>query len=509
DGLTDYWEAFYNTDPKRGDSDHDGLIDSQEVFHANIRYPYENSVFTNANAPTCAAEAGLTNRYGGGWDIVYAFNGNTPLHLWVSASPNDPDSDDDGLTDRQEEVYGYSPHAPSELDVLTLETSWTLQHPENNPYLSTIDSNGGYGHFDYEATVTNDLSGRYLRGLLETEFPVDSVISTREIDILAPAASTTLTGTVNMDDLAITTSQVTSLTLRAGAIVDLPDGHLAWLRMNERAGSSLLADSSVYGNNGTFTNGQANGSYLYFPECDSSVTLPSVGTLSDGYTIGVRFKMTENGDNDRPTILVEDAQGSLLYVTFLDRVNNGATTIAPNQWYHAAVTVTDSETRLYLDGRLEATTSGRYLGTSQRFSFGGNQCNVSLTYRDFWLDDFELFDRILSDAELLAAYGREALATSLESTGNGVTCSGGRCPTLNDAGATFNQTQHLTVDTSSLDFSDNQFSIAATVKPLSRVHPFNSTAGAHFGIDTSQDWQGIYGYEDPSNPNLIFPSLYV
>ncbi|MCB0188803.1 MAG: hypothetical protein KDE31_31250, partial [Caldilineaceae bacterium] len=106
DGLTDYWEAFYHTDPHHGDSDHDGVPDSEEVFHRNIRYPYENSVFSNANVPACANDLGLTRGYDGGWDIVYAFDGNTPLHLQVSADPNDADTDDDGLDDKREKDSG-------------------------------------------------------------------------------------------------------------------------------------------------------------------------------------------------------------------------------------------------------------------------------------------------------------------------------------------------------------------------------------------------------------------
>ncbi|MEZ4620088.1 MAG: hypothetical protein R2867_31925 [Caldilineaceae bacterium] len=157
DGLTDYWEAFYNTDPNHSDSDYDGLTDGREVFHPNLRYPYENSVFTNANAPTCAGGNGLTGSYAGGWSMVYAFNGDTPLHFWVSADPNDADTDDDSLTDRAEQVYGYNPHAPSELDVLNLETTVSSS--------SGLDSYVGLGDsIDYAATVTNDLSDRYLRG---------------------------------------------------------------------------------------------------------------------------------------------------------------------------------------------------------------------------------------------------------------------------------------------------------------------------------------------------------
>jgi hypothetical protein len=78
DGLTDYWEAFYGADPQHGDSDNDGLLDSLEVFHPNKRYPYENSVFSNSNAPVCATDLGLTGGYDGGGEIVYTFDGATP-----------------------------------------------------------------------------------------------------------------------------------------------------------------------------------------------------------------------------------------------------------------------------------------------------------------------------------------------------------------------------------------------------------------------------------------------
>jgi hypothetical protein len=79
----------------------------------------------------------------------------------VSADPNDADSDDDGLSDHSEQVYGYGPHAPSELDVLTLGTKVSTSSGLA-PYVALV---GHASSVTYEATITNDLSDRILRGL--------------------------------------------------------------------------------------------------------------------------------------------------------------------------------------------------------------------------------------------------------------------------------------------------------------------------------------------------------
>ena len=177
DGLTDYWELFYNTNPARADSDGDGLLDGEEFFHLNRLNPYENSLRSNAGAPACAADAAT---YTGGWAIVYDYDSSgNPLRTWVNADANDPDSDDDTLSDKQERIYAYNPNVASSLRVLRLdsqvETDSSLQ-----PYVSAT------GSITYTAVVTNELTLPYARGLLEAELPLDNVLQTQSLGVIAP-----------------------------------------------------------------------------------------------------------------------------------------------------------------------------------------------------------------------------------------------------------------------------------------------------------------------------------
>ncbi|MEZ4705569.1 MAG: LamG-like jellyroll fold domain-containing protein [Caldilineaceae bacterium] len=522
DGLTDYWEAFYSTDPNNSDTDHDGLTDGREVFHPNLRYPYENSVFTNANAPSCASENGLTGGYAGGWSTVYAFNGDAPLHFWVSSDPNDADSDDDGLTDRSEQVYGYNPHAPSELDVLSLETEISTSRGLD-AYVGLNDS------IDYAATITNDLSDRYLRGLLESELPVDTVIKTQEIDLLTPLAATTLAGTIAVADAGITASTATSMTLRAGVNVDdaVDNGQSIWLHLNEAPGATTFVDASLNGKDVSCTTcPTATGSALRFINQNQSLTLdPAIFDLN-AFSVGMWVKQVSDGGHFMPFI-VQTQQGSIVaHMSWFSGTGSNTTTLNanvgsiietsfnnwPGTWKHLMLTY-DRATRaikFYLNGvNVGSRSDATQIDTNTanlRFSIGAileTQDNA------FEMDEFEFYPHVLDAQTILDRYGKAPLQFALTGAGNGVSCDGDRCPTMNNDGATFDQTKHLALDTSSLSFSNNQFSIAVDVNPQPRPHPFNAEAGTHFGVDTTQDWQGVYGYRDPGNDKLIFPSLYV
>ncbi|MCA9240259.1 MAG: LamG domain-containing protein, partial [Planctomycetales bacterium] len=331
----------------------------------------------------------------------------TPLHFWTSADPNDPDSDDDGLTDRQEQVYGYNPHAPSELDVLALDTSWTSEHPQYNPYLRAT-SVAGYGYFDYAATVTNDLNNKYLRGLLETEFPVDSIISTREVGTLLPQASSTLTGTVALEDIGITASTATSLTLRAGAIVDKPDDHLFWLRMNQPAGTDVdtFADSTVYDYDIYAGNMTATGQFAYFPVFNSSLNISLTSALratldeAEGLTFALWFKLTESNNGWNTFLLTGSYTGNLLWVNtdgYLRARDNltSSTLVTADEWHHAAVTFDGATSRLYLDGQLEASGGDGKTSFSSDIALGAGYHPINTTYAPFYMDDLEVFTSAL------------------------------------------------------------------------------------------------------------------
>ncbi|MCB0213328.1 MAG: hypothetical protein KDJ52_28555, partial [Anaerolineae bacterium] len=145
----------------------------------------------------------------GGWLFTYDFDSSdNALKTRVSASPIDADTDSDNVTDRLEFVYGYNPTVPQDLNVLSLSAS-------ASPSLVGIG-----GTVAYTATVKNELDSRTARGLLEAEFPVDT---TQDVEtfVLSNLEETTLNGTVTAPSVAQTIE--TSVTIRAGAIIEDPD----------------------------------------------------------------------------------------------------------------------------------------------------------------------------------------------------------------------------------------------------------------------------------------------
>ncbi|MCP4542385.1 MAG: hypothetical protein GY832_35125, partial [Chloroflexi bacterium] len=218
DGLTDYWEVFYNTDPNQADSDRDGLADGLEVFHNNVIYPYKNSDYNEVINP-CENKA--EQEWTGGWKVVYDFDDSgNPLTSWVSADPADFDSDDDGIIDNFEYIYGYNPNAISSLNVLSLNSGL----PGGDTYAPGASA-------VYTATIQNELDNRYAQGLLQAEYPVDNLVSTTVMETLVPLASTTMSGSVQLSS-NITANTFATLTIRAGAVInDLSTGRLAWLHL--------------------------------------------------------------------------------------------------------------------------------------------------------------------------------------------------------------------------------------------------------------------------------------
>ncbi|MBV7333713.1 hypothetical protein KFU94_36875 [Chloroflexi bacterium TSY] len=276
DGLIDYWEHFYGTDPFLADSDNDGLNDGAEFFHDNKRYPYENSALSNMNAPTCAADA---KRYTGGWEIVYDFAADQPLYFGVSANANDADSDDDGISDQRELVYGYHPHVASTLNVLAIDS--TIQSQTNVlPYVKPNET------ISYEATVSNNLRDRYARGLLQSEFPLDQVWQTQQMDAIGPLDAVTMNGTIPVN---VNNSLATSMTLRAGAVIVEASEPVLELRMSEDVGTKVFADSSLPAHNFTCSSfcPTANGRNLKFDgsRIDGPSDTPIVPSQSS-FTVG-------------------------------------------------------------------------------------------------------------------------------------------------------------------------------------------------------------------------------
>jgi uncharacterized membrane protein len=217
DNLSDYWEEFYGTDPYAADSDNDGLTDGEEFYHSGESNPYsaDNSTWT------------------GGWTVVYDYDSSAnALSTIFSADPNDADSDDDTILDKQEYIYGYNPNLASVLNVLSLDAEISATAVAISDTVT------------YSATVTNELDNRVAYGLLQAEFPVDTVQSTVVMDTIYAQESTTMQGTITAPSVSATTAS--SVTIRSGAIIADPDtDHVLWLHLNETSTGSGFADDAL------------------------------------------------------------------------------------------------------------------------------------------------------------------------------------------------------------------------------------------------------------------------
>ncbi|MCP4544812.1 MAG: DUF11 domain-containing protein, partial [Chloroflexi bacterium] len=340
DGLYDYWEEFYGTNPYLADSDGDGLTDGEEFFHSNSISAYEADDST----------------WSGGWTIVYDYdNSDQPMQTLVSADPDDYDTDNDTILDNREFIYGYNPNLASVLNVLSLNTE------------SSTGVVAPGGSVAYTATIKNELDNRVANGLLQAEFPVDTVQTTEIIGSLYPQMYTTLTGAVTAPSVDQTES--TSLTLRAGAVIDTSAvNQIFVLNLDEDTGATTFYDATS--NRYDFTavgNPVANSGYLTFDGSDTlqnattdiftqtalsfEAWIKPTATPQSGTTlfdISGQFQV-ELTTNSELVVKID----SVVYLT-------GDTALTQDEWNHVVVTYDQDSDELvsYVNGWRDISVTG-------------------------------------------------------------------------------------------------------------------------------------------------------
>ena len=471
----------------------------------------------------------------GGWELVYTFNGATPLKTWVNAGALDYDTDQDTIEDQREKVYGYNPQAASTLNVLAIHSeveavAGNVTFPR--PY-ATLNS-----QIQYTAVISNELNNRVARGLLQAEFPTGQVRSTEELGVLLPLDTVTMSGSQNISGSGAGAGDTTGMTLRAGAIIDELDERVLWLRMNEQVGATSFNDSSS--NNVQFgckPDGHcptANGQYLVFDGKGTSSAQLETGHQPkldlDSFSIGAMVKIDQVGDT--PSIYQNGTDFSL-YLTNDSEIGflvegslfSTGVSITAQRWHHIMLTYDreSTDTSIYLNGNLiwTLTTSKaiNYTSPNEVLKIGGPP---SSDERPFYMDELEMFPRVLNGDEIKNRYGGPVVKLDMETLSdtspaeNMVDCSGDRCPTGSASGATFDQSQYLKLVGSEIDFSGDAFTISTWIKPESRAHPFDTRAVNAFNnldgvapFDETSDWQGVFGATNTSNNKIIAPTLYI
>jgi hypothetical protein len=96
--------------------------------------------------------------------------------------------------------------------------------------------------------------------------------------------------------------------------------------------------------------------------------------------------------------------GGNLYCAYSDIVNNAtAYVISGNTWYHVLLTYNSGSTTLYVNGSQSGNT---ITGTNSKngFTLGGGRDTLTQYPFTGYIDDFRIYNRVLSGSEITAIY---------------------------------------------------------------------------------------------------------
>ncbi|MBN1371366.1 MAG: LamG domain-containing protein [Anaerolineaceae bacterium] len=161
DGLSDAFEVQNGLNPSLPDTDDDGLLDGREV-----------ALGTDPTRPDSDGDGLPDNEEVSGWYFVYGFDASgKEMRTRVYPDPLMVDTDLDGLTDKQEQVYGFHPGVFSNANILEYEIDTREQ--DASLVMLKLDENGGANmfmdtsNFNFHASCQGDtcpeagFAGRY------------------------------------------------------------------------------------------------------------------------------------------------------------------------------------------------------------------------------------------------------------------------------------------------------------------------------------------------------------
>ena len=214
------------------------------------------------------------------------------------------------------------------------------------------------------------------------------------------------------------------LTVVVNPTVGVPNGLLAWWKMDE-TGGTIAADSSGNGLNAAlsgavFTNGYLSNA-LHFNGAGNAATFASPD--ANQLTVTAWVRADGQGNSQYPRII--DTPGYRLFFRFDGQGTNGldfatystgngdwfsgANTISTGAWYHVAASYDRSSfanlPALYINGlKLAPNTITSPSGTQPPYSgtgYIGNKSGLTRAWNGL-TDDLRLYNRILDDSEILA-----------------------------------------------------------------------------------------------------------
>ncbi len=268
------------------------------------------------------------------------------------------------------------------------------------------------------------------------------------------------------------------------------DGLMTYLKFDEKSGTRA-ADASGYNGSGTLVGGAVpsavvaplnfhNPRSLSFDGINDHVTVPAgFSDLHNGITIALwanpsatgnwaRFMDFGNGQSSNNILFGRKSSTSDLWFEIYTGATGGGVTatgaISNNQWHHYAATVTAvGGVRLYKDGQLLASgTTNAPVNITRTLNYIGRSNWGVDAYYQGKMDDFRIYNRVLSQGEIaaLGAGNQPATASGTLTLGSALTVN-----------------NNLTLNSGLLDVSSSNYGITVGGSWLNNGGTFNARNG--------------------------------
>lgn len=183
-------------------------------------------------------------------------------------------------------------------------------------------------------------------------------------------------------------------------------------------GSGTTSRDLVGSNTTTFSGATYTNGYVTF---NGTTDFIAYGNVSLGNTFTIHTFMRHNTAGGEGVLFGLDANGAdnwfsissnkvYVFATQIADVNNfgtiGNTTLASNVWYGVAMSINTSTVKVYVNGRLDGSTTAAFTigGWTSSYSALGRRGSIAQRYFNGSMGSIALYNRTLSDNEVLQVF---------------------------------------------------------------------------------------------------------
>jgi hypothetical protein len=369
-----------------------------------------------------------TDRFGNA-NSAYHFNGNSTLNGSLNTNGFSGITISAWVNTTQASSYGVILQGSSSF--VFYMNRFTAGH-----YMAAFDANTS-NNASYDESTTNVATGKwlfiaasndgtttrvYVNGNLEKSYSENLAVSNGQLYIGGTNGGTNMfTGTV--DEVRIYNRMLSDEEMAALYVADCPDninlGLVAWYPMSGNAQNILGTGMDLTVSGATLTTdrfGRPNKAYAF----DGNATM--ITNVNTSSFSGISWSAWINTmQTTKPEVFI---QSSYAFVGYVNRFTAGhvmgafdsntqdnastdesVTNVATGDWYFVSSSNDGTTTRVYVNGKLEATYSEILATANSQLKIGGAVGNTTTQFVGS-MDEVRIYSRALCDAEMLTLYNQ-------------------------------------------------------------------------------------------------------